>query len=224
MSPSSVRRDNGSMYTVDLPGAVLGFVGVHLGLCSEVATLTRAVADGDVALADRRARLLQRVLGHHHHAEDDVLFPALRARHPGAETTTAGLEAQRIQLDAGLAALVDDVSTVDAVRGLLECHLGAEEQQVLPLWLASFTAHEHERFAHRLRRATPLRDAGLMISWLLDVAPVGALDVAWAQVPASLRVVHRVWWRRRYERAFGAGVPATVPGAGVGFTAGLAAA
>ena len=44
---------------------------------------------------------------------------------------------------------------------------------MLPMWLASFTADEHERFAARLRRATPLRDAGMMISWLLDVAAAG---------------------------------------------------
>jgi hypothetical protein len=215
--------ENVSMLTVDLPGAVLGFIGVHLGLRSEVATLVRAVDDGDLALADRRARLLQRVLGHHHHAEDAVLFPAVRARQPGAETTTAELEAQHVELDAALAALFDDATTIEGVRTLLERHLAAEEQQVLPLWLASFSADEHERFAHRLKRATPIRDAGLMISWLLDVAPHGALDVAWAQVPPSLRVLHRVWWRRRYERAFGAGVPAVAP-AGTVFGLGLATA
>jgi hypothetical protein len=38
---------------------------------------------------------------------------------------------------------------------------------------------------------------------LLDTAPDGAFDVAWDQVPSSLRLVHRVWWRRRYERSFG---------------------
>ena len=42
-----------------------------------------------------------------------------------------------------------------------------------------------------------------MIAWLLDTAPDGAFDVAWEQVPSSLRLVHRVWWRRRYERTFG---------------------
>ena len=210
------------MYSVDLPGAVLGFVGVHLGLRAEVATIVRAVDDGDFDLADRRARLLGRVLGHHHHAEDGVLFPALRARQPGAEFTTAELEAQHDQLDVALAALVDDVTAIGDVRTLVEHHLVAEEQLVLPVWLSSFTADEHERFAHRLRRATPIRDAGLMISWLLDVAPAGAVDVAWAQVPQSLRLLHKVWWRRRYERAFGAGVPATAPAEAFGF--GLAAA
>ena len=74
---------------------------------------------------------------------------------------------------------------------------------MLPMWLASFTADEHERFAGSLRRATPLRDAGLMIAWLLDTAPDGAVGVAWEQVPPALRAVHRVWWRRRYERRFG---------------------
>ena len=81
---------------------------------------------------------------------------------------------------------------------------------MLPVWIASFTADEHERFASSLRRATPLRDAGLMISWLLDTAPDDAVDVAWSQVPSSLRLLHRVWWRR-YERAFGAcATPAAV--------------
>ena len=210
------------MYSVDLPGAVLGFVGVHLGLRAEVATLIRAVDDGDLVLADRRARLLERVLGHHHHAEDNVLFPALQARQPGAEISTAELEAQHVQLDVALAALVDDVTTIEDVRTLVERHLADEERLVLPVWLSSFTADEHERFAHRLRRATPIRDAGLMISWLLDVSPAGALDVAWAQVPPSLRLLHKVWWRRRYERVFGTGVPATAPAETFGF--GLAAA
>ena len=62
-----------------------------------------------------------------------------------------------------------------------------EEQQVLPMWLASFGVAEHERFAASLCRSTPLRDAGLMIAWLLDTAPDGATGVAWNQVPPSLR-------------------------------------
>lgn len=68
------------MLNVDLPGAVLGFVGVHLGLRSEVGAVERAVDDGDLDAARRRACLLQRVLYNHHHAEDHVLFPAVRER------------------------------------------------------------------------------------------------------------------------------------------------
>jgi hypothetical protein len=107
---------------------------------------------------------------------------------------------------------VDDVGTIDRVRDLVGRHLSEEEQLVLPLWISSFTAAEHERFAATLRRSTPLRDAGTMIAWLLDTAPDDAFEVAWNQVPPAFRLLHRVWWRRRYERAFGSSggpVPAT---------------
>ena len=196
----------------DMPRAVVGFVGVHLGLRAEVAHVERRRDLGDLDGARRRAELLATVLHHHHRAEDTVLFPALVARQPGVVLTTEALEAEHIELDAALSALVDDLGAAGDVRRIIEGHLAREEQLVLPVWLASFTADEHERFAGSLRRSTPLRDAGLMISWLLDTAPDDAFEVAWSQVPPSLRLLHRVWWRRRYERAFGACAtrPATV--------------
>jgi hypothetical protein len=192
------------MFQIDLPRAVVGFVGVHLGLRAEAAHVERLRDAGDRAGARRRAVLLGTVLHHHHRAEDTVLFPALTARQPGASVTTAELEAQHGELDVALAAVPGDLDAAGDVRALVERHLGLEEHQVLPLWLASFSTAEHERFAGSLRRATPLRDAGLMIAWLLDTAPDGAFDVAWDQVPPALRAVHRRWWRRRYERRFGA--------------------
>jgi hypothetical protein len=64
-----------------------------------------------------------------------------------------------------------DLDTADYGHRLVEGHLDREEHLVLPVWMASFTAAEHERFAGSLRRATPLRDAGLMITRLLDTAP-----------------------------------------------------
>jgi hypothetical protein len=199
------------MFSIDLPRAVLGFVGVHLGLRAEVAHVERLAGAGDVAQARRRAELLATVLHHHHCAEDTVLFPALVARNPGLVVTTAELEAQHTELDVALAALPGDLDTVDAARGLIERHLGQEEQLVLPVWISSFTRAEHERFAGALRRATPLRDAGLMISWLLDTASDDAVGPAWEQVPSSLRVLYRAWWRRRYERAYGSFGPGRDP-------------
>ncbi len=191
------------MFSIDLPRAVLGFVGVHLGLRAEAAHVERLTDAGDLTQARRRAELLARVLHHHHRAEDTVLFPALVDRQPGLVVTTDELEAQHLGLDVALSALPDDLTTADEARRLIERHLGQEEHLVLPVWMASFTTVEHDRFAAALRRATPLRDAGLMISWLLDTAPDGAFDAAWDQVPPALRMMYRVWWRRRYERAFG---------------------
>ena len=65
------------MFQIDLPRAVVGFVGVHLGLRAEAAHVERLHDAGDLAGARRRARLLATVLHHHHRAEDTVLFPAL---------------------------------------------------------------------------------------------------------------------------------------------------
>src|SRR5688500_13205281 len=191
------------MFQIDLPRAVVGFMGVHLGLRAEAAHVERLRDDGDVAGARRRAHLLATVLQHHHRAEDTVLFPALVARQPGVSITTDELEAQHVELDRALAGLGADLATATDVRRLVERHLSLEEQHVLPVWMASFDAAEHDRFAGSLRRSTPLRDAGLMIAWLLDTAPDGAFDVAWDQVPPALRLAHRTWWRRRYERSFG---------------------
>jgi hypothetical protein len=191
------------MFQIDLPRAVVGFVGVHLGLRAEAAHVERLRDTGDLAGARRRAHLLATVLHHHHRAEDTVLFPALVERQPGVAVSTNELEDQHAALGVALGALPGDLDTAGDVRRLIEGHLVAEEQHVLPVWMASFTDAEHERFATSLRRATPLRDAGLMISWLLDTAPDGAFDVAWDQVPPALRLAHRAWWRRRYEQRFG---------------------
>ena len=87
------------MFQIDLPRAVVGFVGVHLGLRAEAAHVERLRDAGDLAGARRRARLLATVLHHHHRAEDTVLFPALVARQPGVAVTTAELEAQHVELD-----------------------------------------------------------------------------------------------------------------------------
>jgi hypothetical protein len=196
------------MITVDLPAAVIGFAGVHMALRAEAATIERAAIDGDLLLARRRAALLGRVLACHHHAEDTLLFPALVARQPGVAASTDALEAQHVTLDHALAALRDDVAgRAGEVRNLVESHLRDEEQHVLPVWLGSFTADEHERFAVALRRSTPLADAGLMVSWLLDASPPETLDLARSQVPSPIRAAHRLWFRRRYERRFGSAQP-----------------
>jgi hypothetical protein len=199
------------MFQIDLPRAVVGFVGVHLGLRAEAAHVERLRDAGDLAGARRRARLLATVLHHHHRAEDTVLFPALVARQPGVAVTTDELEAQHVELDVALGRLPADLDAAGPVRILVERHLGLEEQHVLPVWMASFDAAEHERFTASLRRSTPWRDAGLMISWLLDTAPDGSAGVAWDQVPPALRLAHRAWWRRRYERSFGTIGPVVAP-------------
>ena len=187
----------------ELPGAVLGFIGMHLALRTETQGIEAAVADGDLATAERRARLLGRVVLHHHAAEDELLFPMLVERQPGFTVTTTELERQHAELDALIRLVPSELDRVGELREALEVHLRTEEQRALPVWLATFTPEEHVAFERSLQRHTSLRDVGLLVSWLIDASPQAALDVAAVKIPAPFRLLHQVWWRRRYERNWG---------------------
>jgi hypothetical protein len=187
-----------------LPDAVAGFLGMHLALRAEAGDLGALVdAGGDAVVIGRRAELLGRVLLAHHTTEDRLLWPALEERQPGFEVTTEVLEDQHLRLDLALAELRSDPTTIADVRALLEEHLGAEEQHALPVWLASFTAEEHDEFGRRLRQSTPIRQISLLVPWLLDAAPAETVGLAWNQMPKPMRAVYRLWWKRAYERRWG---------------------
>lgn len=196
-----------------LPDAVLGFCAVHLGLRTETARIAEHLDAGRHADAGRRARLLARVLAEHHRAEDELLWPALARRQPGFVATTDALEAEHEQLDAELRLLVDDPTRIAGVAGLVERHLRAEEEQVLPVWLASFDSAEHERFGNQLRRSTPAGSVGLMVAWLLDVTPESLRPFAIGRLPRAFRLAHQVCWRPSFDRRFGPGAltPAPAP-------------
>jgi hypothetical protein len=201
------------MFTVDIPPAIMGFLAVHRALRAEASTIETLARTGRTKQARRRAQLLARVLGHHHHAEDELLWPTLLARAPHLAGAMATLEHEHAELDDLLARLPDDLDLAGTVRAFLDDHLMAEEQQALPVWLGAFTSEEHEQFAAALRRRTPLRDTGLMISWLLDHAPEGMAELATGHLPAPLRLLHQVWWRRSYEWRWGTQDSETILGA-----------
>ena len=186
-----------------LPDAVLGFCAVHLGLRAETARIAEHLDAARVDDARRRSQLLARVLAEHHRAEDELLWPALVRRHPGIVATTDALEAEHELLDDELAALIDDPARIDRVAPLLDGHLRTEEEQMLPVWLASFDAAEHERFGHLLRRTTPAGSVGLMVSWLLDVTPESLRPFAIGRLPRAFRLAHQMCWRPSFDRKYG---------------------
>lgn len=186
-----------------LPDAVLGFCAVHLGLRAETARIAEHLDAGRVDDARRRSQLLARVLAEHHRVEDELLWPALVHRQPGIVATTDGLEAEHELLDAELEALRADPSRIGTVADLVDRHLGAEEEHVLPVWLSSFDAAEHERFGERLRRSTPAGSVGLMVTWLLDVTPEPLRPFAMGRLPRAFRLAHQVCWRPTFERRYG---------------------
>jgi hypothetical protein len=143
------------------------------------------------------------VLGAHHHTEDELLWPALVRRQPGFLPTSATLEGQHAQLDEELHLLCADPTRIGSLATILDEHLRLEEETVLPVWLASFDAAEHEQFGRLLRRSTPFGLAAVMVSWLLDVTPESLRGIAVGRLPAPFRVAHRCWWRSMYARRYG---------------------
>ena len=205
MSTTTLSHDIAPAALADtgLPDAVLGFCAVHLGLRSETARIAEHVDHGRVDDARRRSQLLARVLAEHHRAEDELLWPALVRRQPGIVATTDALEAEHELLDDELARLLDDPTRIDGVAALIDGHLRTEEEQMLPVWLASFDAAEHERFGHLLRRSTPPGSVGLMVSWLLDVTPEALRPYALGRLPRAFRLAHQMCWRPSFDRRYG---------------------
>jgi len=192
-----------ALATTGLPDAVLGFCAVHLGLRSETARITEYVDAGRHDDARRRSHLLAKVLAEHHRAEDELLWPALVRRQPGIVAVTDTLEAEHELLDEELVALADDPTRIERVADLIDRHLRAEEEHVLPIWLASFDHAEHERFGRQLRRSTPAGSVGLMVSWLLDVTPESLRPFAIGRLPRAFRMAHQMCWRPSFDRRYG---------------------
>jgi len=198
------------------PAPVLGFLLVHAALRRDVEELARAAHAGQ-PLAER-VRLLDRVVRAHHHGEDHVLLPLLRSKEPSVRDIADAVEAQHVGLDDafdGLRARIADgapvVDEVDALSVALEDHLVLEETQLLPVWWASLSDREHERFARRLRRATPWRDIAVMVPWLIDAVPQPMRHEAESELPKPVRFAYRHGMRQRFERRWRIPGAAPVP-------------
>lgn len=189
------------------PAPVMGFLLVHAALRRDADALRAASSRGDVV--HHQVKLFDRVIRAHHHGEDKVLLPLLRSREPEIRDVADRVEEQHTLLDHALDRLrvaVADRRTRDVATGaaelstLLEEHLALEENGLLPVWAASLSAADHERFARRLRRATPWRDVAVMVPWLLDAVPGAARPSAEGELPRAVRFAYRYGLRRRFEQ------------------------
>ena len=179
----------------------------------QVGRITRLRDDdpGQLLRAALGWELFKKFLLVHHQAEDDTLWPALRARVAGQPDRVAladALEAEHAVIEPLLTAIDAAAADpdygyqrfgdiVDELAAKLTAHLRHEETDGLPLIGASLTPQEWQRFAQdhteRLRGDVPM-----YMPWLLNGASPQTLDAVLGKFPPSLLTAFREQWGPRY--------------------------
>ncbi len=180
---------------------------------AQVARIARLRDDhpGQLLRAALGWELFKKFLVVHHQAEDDTLWPALRARVAGRPERVAladALEAEHAVIEPLLTAIDAAAADpgygyqrfgdiVDELATKLTAHLAHEETDGLPLIDASLTPQEWQNFAQdhteRLRG-----DAATYMPWLLNGASPQMLDAVLGKFPPPLLTAFREQWSPRY--------------------------
>ncbi|MGW2401618.1 NAD-dependent epimerase/dehydratase family protein [Kitasatospora sp. NPDC001664] len=153
--------------------------------------------------------LFRRALRAHHSAEDDALWPALRAALRGRPFSLARLEAIEAE-HAAIACLLAEIdralddpgaatepfgSLADALVTGLRGHLRHEEETVLPLARTVLGPDAWEHFG-RVHARRILTDPARLLPWLLDGAdgPTAAAVLVRLLPESGRRAYARQWW------------------------------
>jgi Hemerythrin HHE cation binding domain len=189
---------------------------MHDALRRELAQVRRVASvrddnPGPLLRAALGWELFKKFLTIHHQAEDDVLWPPLRARLAGQPDRVAladALEAEHEVIEPLLAAI--DAAAADPGYGYqrlgdlidelsagLTAHLAHEEADGLPLIDASLTAAEWAHFA-RVHGERNLPDAARYMPWLLSQAPPRVLGEILGKFPPPLLTAYREQWAPAY--------------------------
>jgi len=158
-------------------------------------------------------------LHRHHAAEDDDLWPVLRAR----LTSPADLASvdQMVEEHQALARAMDDVDqalsapldsgtgsdsligAVDRLNRTVRDHLDHEEREVLPLVERHLSRADWRSFLVTERRQTPPRERPDFLGWVLDQAGPDDARAVLAELPPPGRLAYRYVIGPRYRRRRG---------------------
>jgi iron-sulfur cluster repair protein YtfE (RIC family) len=156
--------------------------------------------------------LFKRQLLMHHTAEDEIIWPALRARLDHSEAALSVLDAMEGEhelIDPLLAAVdaefgrdgedrVADV--IDALTSSLTGHLRHEERDGLPLIGVALSAAEWRGLGRKMGTKNGMAAGAEMFAWILDSTDHDHSKATLAQLPPPLRVLYRTIWKPRFER------------------------
>jgi hemerythrin-like domain-containing protein len=159
------------------------------------------------------------VIEHHHHCEDDIVWPGLAAlvasRDCGAEgmsfvVTREALLDDHHELDAAMTAVRESLH--DAASGIgrqdvarhfeacLDAHLTREEAAVFPLLTNHVSEEEFAVLEHAVVEVTPLAAMTFTVPWIMDDAPTDLQAHVRDGMPTPIRLLNRWLLQPRYRR------------------------
>jgi hypothetical protein len=179
--------------------------------------LVRAVPDGDTARAAQIAGALRDYtmgLHHHHHAEDELIWPLLQRRAPHDEELVGRMRLQHEEIDRTLAAVAEWLPVwersadripgeelalaLDAHRTALLVHLDEEERSILPLVAEHLTVPEWDLVGERGMDGIPKNKRMLALGTILEEATPEEQASFLDRVPLIGRLLWRALARRQY--------------------------
>lgn len=154
-------------------------------------------------------------LHHHHTIEDTHIWPLMRrklADRPDDLAVLDAMEAEHAKIDPALDALErafddrdagrDDVAgRIDDIVVLLQSHLAHEERDAFPLIRQVITSREWAVLNRTAMKELSFGEIAQLGPYIVDGAPPEDVRRVLAELPAPLRLVHRLWWNPRYQRA-----------------------
>jgi hemerythrin-like domain-containing protein len=178
--------------------------------------MVAAVAPADTdrsALIGAHAREMVDVLRHHHHGEDELVWPRLLAQ-PGRERLVDRMERQHERL-AVLLAATDDmlarwvttavgvtrdrlVSSLGEMHRVLEEHLTDEENHALPVIAAILTSGEWAELGRRGMASMPRARLIVFLGHILADADPDERVAFLRHVPLPGRLAYRLVGARRF--------------------------
>jgi hemerythrin-like domain-containing protein len=170
--------------------------------------------DGHISgVTAERWALFAKQLHIHHTAEDDALWPMLRAAIAGPDELAVldAMEAEDGQLDPHLTRIDAQISAGfagNAVAGVHELaeglarHMRHEENEALPLIDGYLGRAGWAEFGRTIRATQGISGAAVYLPWLLDGAPADIAKRVLGVLPPPARLVYRTVWRRRYRARF----------------------
>jgi hypothetical protein len=190
-----------------------GFLLIHEAMRSDTRRLAAACAaattEDELRALGRWYARFQMQLEDHHHAEDEVYFPRLRAGDPELAAGLDSLDEDHHELAAALAAVeaafaaLDRMALVAQTRQLAELldqHLAEEEALAVPATVRLMSAAEQRALEDGLRKKSRLSQIAFALPWIITAIPAGERASLMRQLPLPLRVLHGAFWRRSYER------------------------